>query len=508
MRRIVQLGAAGALLLAGSPAAADVYSVGARTEAQAYQFRSWAGRSFDDPGVLSRYRIVQYLDLGAYDLASTAARRGERIDFVSSLRLEHDFGFDQADLDRLDTESQPTLHLLYAYLQWQGALNGVLDLRLGRQIRFDELEFFSFDGLDVHVHTPAFIGVGVFGGWQVKGTSILGSPTFAPDGVRMSDRRRIADGATTDLTANPASSIAYDYLDAPSPIFGARLVLENVRNVDAQVVYRRAMSKTQAENLDALPEAARGWQVDVEHAGAAVRFRLLDRWSLYGSADHDLYRSRWAALRAGTKVDVIPYRLTVTAEAASWNPTFDADSIWYLFATGPRDEYELRGDLRLGDVLLYGGPLLTLYHLDLEPTYAKAVGVVPDGTSPLYGGVAGFSTAPEIPWRIAADAMYRGGASGERNHPDTLGRELWINGVVGRNFRERYALDLRLTAANVSDPNAPGLDDLWSFGAALIGRVGLSEEASLTLIVEENVNRTVASDLRGYAVLDVRTMFR
>lgn len=505
VRRIVQLGAL-ALLLAARPAAADMYSVGARTEAQAYQFRSWAGRAWNDPGVISRYRLVQYLDLGAFDL--TSSKDAERIDFVSSLRLEHDFGFDQADIDRLDTETQPTLHLLFAYLQWQNALNGLLDLRLGRQIRFDELEFYSFDGLDVHVHTPAYLGVGVFGGWQVKGTSILGSPTFAPDGVRMSDRRRIGEGATTDLTANPASSIAYDYLDAPSPIFGARLVLENVRNVDAQLVYRRAMSKTEGENLEALPEAARGWQVDVEHAGAGLRVRPIDRLSVYGSADRDLYRDRWAALRAGTKVDVIPYRLTITAEAQSWNPTFDADSIWNIFATGARDEYELRADARVGDLQLYAGPLLTVYHLNLGEDYAEAVGIVADGQSLLYGGLAGFSTAPEIPWRIAADAIYRGGPSGERGHPDTLGREFWFNGLIGRNFRERYALDLRLSVANVSDPNAPGLEDLWSLGTALIGRIGLSEEATLTLIVEENTNRLVTSDLRGYAVLDVRTMFR
>ncbi len=483
-----------------------MYSVGARTEAQAYQFRTWTGRAWDDPGKLSRYRIVQYLDLGAFDL--TTSRDAARIDFVSSLRLEHDFGLDSVDVDRLDIEGQPTLHLLYAYLQWKGAANGYLDFRLGRQIRYDELEFFSFDGLDVHVHTPAYVGFGAFGGWQVKGTSVLGSHTFAPDGVRMTDRRRIAAGVTTDLGANPADAIAYEYLDAPSPIFGGRVVLENVRNVNAQIVYRRAVSKTEGENVEALPEAAQGWQTDLEHAGAALGVRLFDRWQLYGSADHDLYRGRWAALRAGTRVDVIPYRLSLTAEAASWNPTFDADSIWLIFATGARDEYELRADARIGDFLLYGGPLLTVYHLDLGETYAESIGIVRDGSSLLYGGIGGFSTAPEIPWRVGVDAMYRGGPTGERGHPDTLGRELWLNGVVGRNFRDRYALDLRLSVANVSDPNAPGLSDVWSLGTALIGRIGLSEDASLTLVVEENVNRLVVSDLRGYAVLDVRSMFR
>ncbi len=505
VRRIAAL-AASLTLLGSAPAAAAVYSVGARTEAQAYQFRSWQGRPFDDPRKISRYRIVQYLDLGAFDLTSSGA--AERIDFVTSLRLEHDFGFDQDEQDLLDDAEQPELHLLFAYLQWRGALNGLFDFRLGRQIRYDELEFYAFDGLDVHVHTPAYLGVGVFGGWQVKGTSVLGSSTFAPDGVRVSDRRRIRDGVTTDLASNPAAAIAYDYLDAPSPIFGGRLVLESVRNVDAAVVYRRAMSNTSGENVELLPEEVQGWQVDQEHAGAHLRVRLFDVLQLYGSADRDLFVERWAALRAGTRVEVIPYRFALTAEAQSYHPSFDADSIWNLFATGPRDEYELRADLQVGDFLFYGGPLLTVYNLDLRSSYADAAGVVEDGQSVLYGGLGGFSSKPGVPWRVAADAFYLGGPSGERGDPDTLGREFWLNGVVGRTFRDRYGLDLRLSLANVSDPNAAGLSDLWSVGAALLGRLKLSEEATVTLVVEENVNRVTASDLRGYAVLDLRTMFR
>ena len=91
LRRIGPWAAASALLSLGSTASAAVYSVGARTEAQAYQYRSWAGRAFNDPDKISRYQLNQYLDLGAFDLLPS--RDGQRIDFVSSLRLENDFGF-------------------------------------------------------------------------------------------------------------------------------------------------------------------------------------------------------------------------------------------------------------------------------------------------------------------------------------------------------------------------------------------------------------------------------
>lgn len=499
-RSLVGVAAVLPLLIVCSEAKGAVYSVGARTEAQAWQMPSWAGRSVDDPSILSSYRIVQYLDLGAFDIGPT--KRGERLDFVTSLRLENDFGFADSERDLLDNAGQPELHLLYGFLEWTGGFGGLLDLRLGRQLRFDMLQFYGLDGLDVTVHTPAFVAVSVFGGWQVKGTSVLGSSTFAPDGVRVSDRRRIAAGASTDILDDPASSVAWDYLDAPSPMFGARLELEGIRNVEFLAMYRRAMSQTSGENLDALPEAARGWQVDVEHLGFGGRVRLFERWWLTGSADRDLFRDRWAALRAGTTVEVVNRRLRVQAEFASWQPSFDADSIWNLFATGARDEAELRVDWIAGERLnLWAGPVLTVYRQNLRPDFAAANDVDPDGAEALPGFIAGISTRPAIGWRASADAFYLGGAEG-------LGEELWLSGQVGRNFTERYDLELRLSFAHVSDPYSVNLQDIQSMGMALLGRARLTEETSLLLVVEENFNRFKASDLRGYAVLDVRTMFR
>ncbi|HWV37750.1 MAG TPA: hypothetical protein VN033_04650 [Vulgatibacter sp.] len=490
-------------------ARADAYVVGARTEAEVYRIPAWSGRQGDDPELIGRYRLVQSLDLGAYDLTSSRGR--DRLDFVAYLRLMNDFGFHDRGL--LDDARNPEVDLLFGYLQWSHVLGGLLDLRLGRQIRFDQLFFYALDGLDVQVHTPAHVGVGLMAGWMVKGTSLAGSATFAPDGVRGSDRRRIADGVTTDLLSSPADEIAYPYLDAPSPMFGARLELEGIRGVEAIVSWRRAISRTSAGDLDELPDDARGWQTELEHAGAGARLRLFG-WSwIYASADRDLYRDRWAALRAGVRAEPLAPRLSITAEAARYHPSFSADSIWNLFATGARDEYELRAEWAPdGPFRYYGGPLFVVYHLDLSDRFASEAADAGNPLNPrsrdlLTGGYAGVSLRPGLVWRASLDASYLGGPPGEVGQLGYLGRELWLNAVVGRDFRSWISADLRLSVANVSDPYQAGIQDLWSFGAAALGRMRFTDDMALLLVVEENANRFRRGDLRGYAVFDWRVPF-
>ncbi len=507
---------AAAACCAPGAARAGRYSVEARTEAQAYELRTWAGRAADDPDVLPRYRIVQYLDLGAFELAELG--RGERLDFVASLRLDHDFGFSRADQDALDDAERPAIHLLYGYLSWSGAFQGLLDLKAGRQIVLDPLEFFSFDGADVHLHTPWHLGASAFGGLQVKATSLLGSPTFAPDGVRYTDARRVSLGATTDLLASPASGVAYDYLEGTSPLFGVRLHLEKLRDVSAMVVYRRSMSETTGENLDALPEEARGYQIDQEHLGAALHWQVVRRVGVYVSGDRDLYRQRMAAVRLGSRIEAIPYRLAFVVEANHTNPSFDADSIWNLFATGPRQDAELRAELSPpGAFRFYAGPVATRYFLalDEERPFAEdledpeGAELDPARTDLLLGGVAGMAVKPNRGFRLAVDAVYRGGPDGEPGELGYLGRELWLDLSGGVDVgAARHGLDARVSVAQVSDPYQAGLQDLWSLGLAAVGTFRLSEKVSLVVIGEENSNRYTESDLRAYAILDVRADFR
>src|SRR5262249_38679996 len=149
-----------------APAAS--YTVGARTEVELYDLRSIAGRDPLDPFAVQRQRLVQYLQLGAFDLGSRGPR--ERVDFVTSLRLDEDFGLTARERELLDL-TQPRVDLLYGYLQWQGAFDGTLDARLGRQVVLSEVEFWSFDGLQGTVHLQRLhVAATVFGGLLVTGS--------------------------------------------------------------------------------------------------------------------------------------------------------------------------------------------------------------------------------------------------------------------------------------------------------------------------------------------------
>src|SRR5690348_15463628 len=60
---------------------AAAFSVEARTEAQAYQFRAWRGTGPNDVTLLPRRRIVQYLGAEGYELVT-----GQDLGFAANLR--------------------------------------------------------------------------------------------------------------------------------------------------------------------------------------------------------------------------------------------------------------------------------------------------------------------------------------------------------------------------------------------------------------------------------------
>lgn len=503
---VARIALAAVAVLAAAPgrSSASVYTVGARTEVELYDFRSIAGHAPEDPFTIQRQRLVQYLQLGAFDLGSRGP--DERIDFVTSLRLDEDFGLDARERELLDL-TQPQIDLLYGYLQWRGALGGLLDARLGRQVVLREIEFWSFDGLEATVHVPHVpLSLTALGGLLVTGSSPLGSANMGPDGVRVSDRRRIEQGATTWLMDETASSIAYDYLDAPTPVFGGRLDLEGVRSVSAGIGYRRALSQTSGENPEQTPEAVRGWHTDLEHLTADARWRPLQRLEIEAAGDHDLVRRRPAAVLARVRYDVIPYRLAASLQWSLHNPSFDSDSIWNVFATGARQEWRLQADVSPGGAVRYtAGLLATAFSTDLTSGFEDA-----DATDWVPGAFASASTKPGRRIRLGVNASFRGvpgaEATGDYRY---LGREVFLAGLAGYDLVAGWnALDLRLSVANVDDPTQPALRDLWSTSAALLSRNRITEEAELLLIGEGAVNRYSQPDLRAYAALQLQADFQ
>ena len=107
--------------------------------------------------LLSRRRLVQYVNLGVYELLPprkpTQLRRAYedgQLHLVTSMRLRSDFGSyvrrgDDYAARLVQSMDGRQIDVLFAYLEGQN-LGGMVDVRAGRQFEMSGLDFFAFDG--------------------------------------------------------------------------------------------------------------------------------------------------------------------------------------------------------------------------------------------------------------------------------------------------------------------------------------------------------------------------
>src|SRR5450432_2058641 len=131
--------------------------VDATLDAQFYSLQSPYGSP-----LLQRRRYTQTLALNLYDLQTDRVPLGPSLTFKSRLRLDSDFGQRPEERDPDSSSYVPglaeaPLDIMYAYLEGQRYLNGYLGFRLGRQYIVDRLGFWSFDGAEVLLTTPAYV---------------------------------------------------------------------------------------------------------------------------------------------------------------------------------------------------------------------------------------------------------------------------------------------------------------------------------------------------------------
>ena len=147
-------GAIVCLLAPRRPARAYDFSVDVRTIGQGYQVRGFAPDGSNE--LLTRRRLTQYLDLNVYDIEPDAwhGDDGGRNNFYvdASLRFDTDFGGYMLGRPTGPNEirelQQNQVDILYAFVGGRN-VGGRLDFQLGRQIHFDLVDFYSFDGADV-----------------------------------------------------------------------------------------------------------------------------------------------------------------------------------------------------------------------------------------------------------------------------------------------------------------------------------------------------------------------
>jgi hypothetical protein len=450
----------------------------------------------DEPRLIRRRRLVQYVNLGAYELLPPTepgpnldvwVRPPERgqLEIVASLRLRHDFGefAGQAGPDSTPLVSQlerRQLDLMYGYLQGR-RLGGFLDLRVGRQFESSGLDWYVFDGGWTRVHTPAHLAVEVFAGQQVDGSRLFGYPTADLDGTA---------GTAADR--------------ARSPMIGAALALTELRWIHARVAYRRTFTPASINRnlLEPTGDADGSTQplasgVDQEIVSAAVDMSLAKgKLAPFAAARMNVGTLRLDQLTVGTQV-VISDMHTLRVQYLRSIPSFDLDSIFNLFTVQPFDDLRVVYQIRPSqDWTLLGRGSMRMLH-----NQTSTEGLEPDRRTRL-----GWTGALAAAWRnrrfaARGDAFVQGGEGGLQAGAslDSQVRVAW----------DRLGLDLRSYFTRyVPDSDETRGRDGWGWSIQTGAEVKIWEGVHLTVLAEELLTASLRPAFRALGVLAVDWSFR
>ncbi len=503
----------GAALVVSSATAAHAYDfeIRATTVGQGYQ-RRWLrfGRS---DRLLNVRRITQSLRLDIWNILEPPVDPGYPdkqprapfdLYFTTSLRLDHDFGeYTRGEVAfplgpgvavLAATEAVPELEhqaygldLLYAYVGARD-VGGRVDLRLGRQLSVDLLEWYSFDGLWARVRTPWHVAFEAHGGLRVRGEpdGFLGSAAHEPDGT--------AEAGCVEWDPDLGVWVGAEdcrQRDRLMPTVGLAAETWGFRRVLARVAYRRSFSPT-ADGVLPGGDAVPGWGTSEEKAVASVRGVLLDGGvQPWAAARYDFLLATVDEVVAGVRLATREHSLT--PEVAHSHPSFDGDSIFNVFSVDAFSEARMTYDFWPGRGVLRAYARGWLRRFENGDTGESPTGQEVDGSA-LAGG-AGVGARLRRLGRGAArlDLFYEGGYGGLR-----------AGGDAAATWRLGEALDLegRVTAI-AFESDLRGELDAVTVGAQAGGVWRMTDGVALHVLVEENVNRYEPSQFRLYAVLDL-----
>jgi hypothetical protein len=469
-------------------AAASEVRVGSRTIGEGYVVMAPG----PEPRLLRRTRLVQYVNLGVYDLLAPRERdqwrRDEQdgqIELVASMRLRHDFGDFSRDAG---PDASPVLasvdgrqiDLMYGYVQGR-RIGNFLDFRAGRQFETSGLDWYAFDGGWTRVTTPAHLGVEVFGGLQVNGAHVFGWPTWQLDGTSGNE---------------PADR-------AGSPMIGAAISLVEYSWIHARVAYRRTftpagINRNILESTGAADGSVRegvSAGVDQELVSATVNMNLAKGvFTPFAATRFNLGTLRLDDLSVGFGVAVSD-RHSIRAQYLRTIPSFDLDSIFNLFTLQAFEDVRLSYQVRAGGgwtLLGRGSARIFRDRALAEPS------VAPSDVALGWGG-AFAALWQRQRFSVRTDVFAQGGEGGLRAGGS-------FDGQV-RVLHDRIGIDLRSYFTRYADDQTPGRE---GFGLAF--QVGadfkLWDGIHLTVLGEELLTPYLVHAFRGLANLAIDWSFR
>jgi len=470
------LAATAAAIFVGGPANASEVRTITRTQGEGYMVRVPGG---DDDQLLRRRRLVQYVQLGVYNLLpptepGSRVRDRERdgqLQLVSSLRLRHDFGSylrngDDYAARALQSIDGRQIDLLFGYLEGQ-RLAGWLDLRIGRQFEMSGLDWYAHDGLWLRAHTPAHFALEAFTGLQVDGTDVFGYPTFELDGT----------------TNTPADS-------SRSWMLGAAVATDGLRHIDARLAWRRTLSTTLLNpnivNEDGSVGLPGGIDQDLVSASVAGRF-FKGKLNPYGAMRLNLARLRVDDITAGLHFAFTEIH-SIRALYLRSSPQFDTDSVFNIFAFEPVDDVRVVYEVRPGKRWALGARgQMRMFHNETTAGGTEPLRAITPG----YGG--GLTAAFRVPrFRARTDAYGLGGEGGLR-----VGGSIDTRTMVAWN---RLAIDARTYGLYYADPVVLDRQG-WSFAVQGGINAQLWKGIHLGILAEEMVSSFYSTAFRMFGTL-------
>lgn len=505
---------AGAALLgalsAATGARATEPEVTSETAAQFYQVTSPNGRQ-----VLSRRRFMTTLGVSAYDLLDKDKVRASEplapdLVFRARLRFDSDYGASAAESDQASPEAlvpgfnRGPVDLMYAYVEGRRFAGGVLGFKLGRQYVTDVLGWWSFDGATVRATTPLFVAVEAYGGLEQRGGLPLSTPRFERDGVWRGNRAGYPDNLWSSYQPSEVA-----------PAFGAALESTGTSYVHTRLTYRRVYN-TGASDLRPFapglraPSAYSGARISQERVGYSIDGSLPEVGGVKAGLAYDLYVKKVSQLFVSTDV-YATQKLTLGADFDHVRPTFDADSIWNFFVSGPTSDAAVRASYQPTDALaLSTGAHVRMFtnqttsevkpssergEADLNAPTSPQAAANDYPTSPLYlnGGGSLSGRYRYGKGTVTAKAVGDAGGTGGRGGGDAY---------VDRTFADRYLLSARAGAWYWSDALRPERS-ATSFGYVLGAGYLFTSRSKAIVEFEHDMNRLVGNRFRLMAWLSL-----
>lgn len=461
------------------------FSIDVRTIGQGYQVRRYAPSGANE--LLTRRRLTQYLNLNVYNIEPERWREPERernVLYVDvSLRFDSDFGGYMlgrpTGTDQIRELQQNQVDVLYAYLGGR-ALGGRVDFQLGRQVHYDLVDFYAFDGVSVGVRVKGPLVLEAFGGTEVRGELPLSSPLYQLDGTSV---------GAQDPATRPAQA------QQLRPLAGAALALDGWDAVTARLAYRRSWSAT-AEQQAGEPDSG----VNDEKVALTASGRWGRRLFATLGVRYNLLVAAFDDQQLGLRVR-LGDRHWLGAEHAYLAPTFDGDSIWNIFAAGAYRDLRGTYEVAFADGLrAHARAFVRFFERTAGEGEGEGMAGEPDlgadapGGRLAAGGNAGVSLRRPR-GMLRADGYFDDGYGGRKTGGDLSGRYALRPGGL--------ELEGRLTGYYWRSDQQPNDNNGVVFGAQVGARFLIAEGMRVFLLAEDNVGTFYRSQYRGLAILEV-----